>query len=933
MDLTEKQKKRVESVFHEALSLPQEQREEYLAKACAEDESVRLEAVSLLRHYESASDLKELGKPRSELAANLPLPERIGSYEVLRRLGRGGMGEVYLARDPRLGRKVAVKVLAPAIVESKGALDRLRREALAASALNHPNILTVHEFGETDGTQYIVTEYVEGKSLRELIGELSVQQAIGYARQIGEALAAAHKAGIIHRDIKPENVMVRPDGYVKVVDFGLAKAAPLEGEGTTSIQQKLADGSATTAPGMLIGTISYMSPEQVRGQEVDQRTDVWSWGVVLYEMLTGGRPFEGETASDVVAAILGKVPEIPRGIYRFGPLFSTVLAKDPTRRPTEMSVALAELVGAGSASPLFGWTAKMRSLQRSFGAKVALLVLFVLTVMILAKWLAKSGEPVAVRSRIVPLTSTGNVLMSAISPDGDYVAYAQGDKSSQSLRLRQISTGGDTEKLAPAGDELIGITLSSGYIYYVRQDSQRRGWLYRMPMLAGGHRLVAENVDSPVSFAPDGYHFVFMRSTDVANGKSTALFVRDIRDGTEKLVTSARPHDYFFTAPMWSVDGSTIVVGAFDDQNRLKIIRVRAADGSQQELPNRGWSWFRKLAWFDGKRLLVLGGTPNARHGHFMLLSLANGDLQDLTSDLSDYMDLDTIPSGGTATAIQEGRLSSIWIVPSSGRTEARRLATAGTRFYWISWSPAGKLIWQTENAGRIDLWRSDPQTGTAEPLTDDGEFKMFPETSPDSRYVIYTSNKDGTYHLWKADVSGGNAIRLTSNHSAEEEGTFTPDGKWVVFTMLTNGRRALWRVPIEGGAPTLISQAQAMKASVSPDGKLIACEYHDETSGKVLVAILKLETGELIRTFPQVPVETGARLRWAPDGKGFFYLETRDGVTNIWKQPADGGNPSQVTHFKDDEIFYFALSPDGEYFACVRGRKVSDAVLIHFSQ
>src|SRR5262245_22475973 len=339
--MTPERWKKLDILFHEALELQAETRAAHLTKVCGDDEQLRVEVERLIAAHEregSFIDSPIFSEPEEmtdDDPDESPVGRRIGPYQVVSQLGRGGMGKVFLAEDLRLERKVALKVLPAAFTQNPDRVRRFEREAKAASALNHPNILTIHEIGEADGAHYIVSEFVEGKTLRDQIqrGPLNPAAAIEVARQVAGALAAAHATGIVHRDIKPENVMLRPDGLVKVLDFGLAKLTEGRRDGETEghrdrgMERQWLDTLSVspslrppvflslTDPGMVMGTASYMSPEQARGLKVDHRADIFSLGVMLYEMLAGRRPFEGATTSDVMAAILTKEPE-PLGDLR-----------------------------------------------------------------------------------------------------------------------------------------------------------------------------------------------------------------------------------------------------------------------------------------------------------------------------------------------------------------------------------------------------------------------------------------------------------------------------------------------------------------------------------------------------------------------------------------------------------------------------------------
>src|SRR6267142_1892480 len=313
--MTPERWEQIDKLFHAALEQECDERAAFLAQACGPDEWLRSEVESLISSHTQSESFCEM--PASDVAAELfaadqaKVVERtIGPYKIIELLGTGGMGEIYLAHDARLGRQVALKLLPSHFTSDVERLRRFEQEARAASALNHPSIVTIHEFGHIDGAHFIVNEFIDGRTLRQQMTETQMKlgEALDVAIQVAGALAAAHSANIVHRDIKPENIMIRHDGYVKVLDFGLAKLTESQ---TSSIEPAAATRVLVkTNPGMVMGTVTYMSPEQARGLSVDARTDVWSLGVVLYEMLAGRAPFDGETASHVIVSILEKEPPL-----------------------------------------------------------------------------------------------------------------------------------------------------------------------------------------------------------------------------------------------------------------------------------------------------------------------------------------------------------------------------------------------------------------------------------------------------------------------------------------------------------------------------------------------------------------------------------------------------------------------------------------------
>lgn len=937
MKLSESQKQRVESVFYAAVDLPSGDREKYLAGVCSDDASVYEEAASLLRNWEDAGELKNLAQPREMLMQELPIPQVLGSYEILELLGRGGMGEVYLARDSDLGRKVAIKVLSPAIAGSHGALERLRREAMAASALNHPNILTVYSFGEAEGIKYIVTEYVQGQPLRELIGQLPPARALDYARQVGEALAAAHQAGIVHRDIKPENIMVRPDGYIKVLDFGLAKASPLVGNHGNSIQVRLAQDGTATAPGMLIGTFSYMSPEQVRGQDVDQRTDIWSWGVVLYEMLTGEKPFKGATHSDVMAAILEREPDLTGFSVPVRNVVMGALQKPVDKRFSEIKQPLDCIDQKGIASRKTSARLLLQSQvsDKSAFAKRLSFGLAILLAVAACIWggirIWSSREPRSVRVHDVGrLTTSGNVSRAAISPDGSYLVYSvKVDSSRQSLRVRELTTGADIERIPAAEGKFLGITFFQGYIYYVLYEKDNIGTLYRAPMLAGDPRVVLEDVDSAVSFCQDSGRMIFLRLSPT----ESSIMSLDPKTGRLSSISTLRPPEHFWYAPLCSPDGKSVISDVYNDDNGpMRMVRVNVPDGQKRFIPTGDFSWLREPAWLNKDSILVAAGKANMTRAQLVQLSLPNGSQVQITGDISDYWGVNSAGNRGLISAVQKDRLSELWVVPIGDEGESRPLTSQGSRFYWVTWTRSGKLVSYSESGGRAILWAVDPSSSQQAPLIDDEFIKTEPDASRDGRVLIYGSDRDGTPHLWRSDQDGRNSVRLTSEPWGEEDGVITPDSKAVIYTSLHKGYKSLWKISLDGGSPQELNPNGARKPSVSPDGKFVASEYLNGKQGFV-AAILAADTGRLIRTFPAIPLGGDARLQWSLDNKGLLYVATRNGISNIWKLNIDDGNQTQLTHFKEGEIFSFALSNDGRQLACVRGRATSDAVIARVSE
>ena len=521
----------------------------------------------------------------------MPLGEntRVGRYEIRSRIGAGGMGEVYLAQDTELRRFVALKILPADFVQDKHKLHRFKQEAYAVSALNHPNILTIYEIGLAGGCHFIATEFVEGQSLRDrmILTRMSIEEAADIAAQVAVALTAAHETRIVHRDIKPENIVVRPDGILKVLDFGLAKLAPtiVDSAAPTEIWTR-------TEPGVVMGTVNYMSPEQARGLKVDGRSDIWSLGVVLYEMTTGQMPFAGPTASDVIAAILKtEAPlqdlyfaEIPAELIR---IIKKTLQKKPEGRyqlakelaldlknfnreleiskEVERSVPPRERRGAVSDSglrPLYQSsqrstqiitpqpTSSTEYLTREFRQylKIALAAFLSLVLMVglaglglFLFWPRAKPQPRRMPMRLARLTTNGTASRAAISPDGKYIVHTASAEGLETLRVRQVNTNSDVQIVAPSEAHYKELSFSpdGDFIYYVvAEKSSSVDSLYQLPVLGGLSHKIISDVGSRITFSADGKHIAFIRNL-VERGEQL-LVVAQADGGNERAVATRK---------------------------------------------------------------------------------------------------------------------------------------------------------------------------------------------------------------------------------------------------------------------------------------------------------------------------------------------------------------------------------------------------------
>src|SRR5215510_13965099 len=562
--------KLTERIFHDALKLDPSRREAFLCETCGTDEELRREVESLIAAHLEVKNFKikpafdAVAKAIAERKNSINPGHMLGLYKILAPLGAGGMSEVYLAHDSRLERRVAIKILPASLAMDEEKLRRFKQEARAASALNHPNILTVHEVGQTDGANYIVTEFVDGETLRQRMksGEISLTTALDVTRQVAGALNAAHEAGIAHRDIKPENIMLRHDGYVKVLDFGIAK---LIGEKPLppQVEHPTAEHYETDT-GTVMGTAPYMSPEQARGEkDIDTRTDLFSLGVVLYEMVAGQSPFARPTFAETLGAILHLEPP-PLASHRSGippaleGIVSRALCKDRVERyqtakalgddldwlkreivsaphpeqialPDHESVAVVSKARAAIRRSGVGQTRRLKT-----GAIIDLtlgLAALAVAVFLIYLWLA-SRRP-SFQAEIRKLTDSGKVTRAAISPDGNYFAFTEETAGKQGLLVRQVNGTVPHPIVEPDEVTYTGLTFSPDgeFVYYVRQRvNENAGTLYRVRMLGGSSEKLTEGVDTPITFAPDG-RYAFGRE-DYALGRSLMVVAK--ADGSDE---------------------------------------------------------------------------------------------------------------------------------------------------------------------------------------------------------------------------------------------------------------------------------------------------------------------------------------------------------------------------------------------------------------
>lgn len=915
-------------------------------------------------------------------------------YKIISQIGAGGMGAVFLAEDTKLERQVALKILLSEIAEDEDRVRRFVQEAKAASALNHPNILTVYEIGSLENSHYIATELIKGETLREILKKepLTLREILDTTLQIAAALNAAHSAGIVHRDIKPENVMLRDDRLVKVLDFGLAKLSEKKPEILDSEEETRAQ--VKTLPGMVMGTVAYMSPEQARGKTVDARSDIWSLGVVLYEMLTRRTPFADETTNDTIAAILTKDPiplaentpaELQRIIRkslqkkadeRYQTIKDFLLDVKNLKRELEFAEELERShlphstvssnvsTGQISENATFVQTAAHSTQNRLphtvssaeyIAAKVSgnkgIFALVLVLILVLAGgaayrflWADSSSNarlPFE-KVKISRLTKSGRVISVAISPDGKYFAHVLSDAGQQTLFVRQTSASNDIAVIPAAPVEYWGITFSkdSNDLFYVVREERSPGILYRIPALGGTPQKILEHIDSPITFSPDGKQMAFVRG-DFPNKGESGLFIAN-SDGTGERTLASRKiperfYPLYFTGPSWSPDGKSIAaaVAGYGSGLNCRVIKFDVADGKETELTKQDWGYIGRVEWLaDESGLLINAREQSSSFRQIWYLSTKNGDVRQITNDFNDYRNLSLTADYSKIVSAKINRFSGVWIAPMSDLNQSRQIIPTNSEgTIGMSWTPNGKLVYYSDTFGSGDLWIMNADGKDQKQITSNAKNNTNASVSPDGHSIAFVSNRTGRNGIWIMEINGDNPKQLTEG-IADDCPVFSADGKWIVYNSFYQSTAGLWKVSVDGGTPVHLAAGLYALPSISPDGKFIAAMYienptaPDQRANKIV--IVPIEGGAPLKIFDiQNSATAGMMVGWSSDGKSLIYNQVNDNIGNLWSQPVNGGQPKQISDFKDSYIYSFALSPDGKQIALSRGNYSRDAIML----
>ena len=916
----------------------------------------------------------------------------ISHYRILSEVGRGGMGIVYEAEDILLGRRAALKFLPDEVAHEPQALARFQREARAASSLNHPNICTIYEIGEGEKRWFIAMELLEGISLDLSLANksASLDKLLDWGIQVSDALDAAHAKGIVHRDLKPSNIFLTKRGQLKVLDFGLAKMADpeLDAADLTSPNLTASLASPLTSPGLAIGTIAFMSPEQARGADLDARSDLFSLGTILYQMATGRMPFEGKTSAVIFDAILNREPapvsefnaSLPLELQR---IVGKCLEKNPDLRyqhasevrvdlkrlqrdstsaqfrgisdssqtlaeshppPTNSSPVSTNVLGHSSA-PLAN-PSKSRSFASSQIAKAAsgtgFVVGSVFAIAILAaaafgiyELLHRPAHLPFQNMAMTRLTSAGDNWAAAMSPDGKYLATLRRETDGRdSLWMQHLATSSSTQIVPPGDAAILDVAFSpdGDYVYFRSHPAlSATNDLYKVPVLGGSLALIVHDIDSTPSFSSASGRFCFMRYKRSENKQWLMSFNAD--GSAPKVIFGGTGSTY--SKPAWSPDGKHIVVGEEKEGVVSDLTMFDAERGVASHFFTLAESIFsiQFLAWTpDGHGVIVVYRNLAIGGAQIAHVSYPEASFHHVTNDLNWYGPVSLSADGKTISTVLTTVDEEVNVFAGTGHTINESNATSLGPAFWLDWVNNDQLVLSRADYSGIQLLSVG--SGQRKTLLS-GEVGAYDIDRCGPSAVVFTGNPTKASiitHIYALDLAGGSPRQVTGG-TGDQFQRCTPDGRELIYFSFEDS--SIHKIPMQGGrAEILVSRDRHPdnQFSITSDGKELVIIVRASGTEGPEINFLSIDTGQVTKRIPIT--ESAERSKVTPDGQNIAFVIRERGVDNLWLQPVAGGVPHRLSDFHlarstSQGIQSYAWSPDGKRLAISRRLSKGDGVLL----
>ncbi|HEV7428714.1 MAG TPA: protein kinase [Thermoanaerobaculia bacterium] len=863
--------------------------------------------------------------------------ENIGPYKTVCKLGEGGMGLVYLAHDDELDRAIAIKLLPQHLAGDEEQLARLKQEARTASSLNHPNIITIYEIGQHESSAFIAMEYIDGQTLRDAMagGPLPIRKTLQIAAQIADGLSAAHKRGLVHRDLKPENIMLTREGVVKILDFGLARSGASGDAGTS--QRK-------TDPGTIVGTFGYMSPEQAKAGSVDYRSDQFSFGAILYEMLTGTRAFEGASAVETMfmvvrdepASLAQVAPHVP-ALLRW--VAERCLAKDPDERYASTRDLARDLqhlrdhLSEAGVAPVREEKveAEVVTARRRWPLVAATALVALLIGALLMSWLRRPAPPTITSEQY--LTYSGNDFSPAVSPDGKLVAFSSRRDGRQRIWLKQIE-GGSEVALSEGSDDFPRFSPDGASILYVHFLPDGTSSLYRIPVVGGEARRILERATTG-ELSPDGKQLAFSRNEVDSSGRMTSVILAANANGTG-VRELLRSDIVALSQPRWSPDQKQIALIGASGRVAQTIVILHPDTKVAQTLATPAKSGEISVpVWTADSRALIY---VRAASVEAVVGSTAQIIRHDVASDTTQVIGWSS-HNGTLADVLADGRIILDVRSPRDNLREiALTAATTTPTERWLTrgnssdrqpvYSPDGQLVLFSSNrSGNLDLWQMNLAAGSVRKITDDAAEDWDPAFTPDGKKIVWSSGRTGNLEIWMANADGSEAHQVSHDGVDAENPTATADGQWILYNSFNQKHLGIWKVHPDGTGASSVVAGRDVVPDVSPDGKYVAFLADGRTT-RATVRVVRIADGAMTRLLIRVPAppHTTAilgRMRWMPDGKSIAFLYVDEhGVNGVFQQDFIADQDTTATRRKlaafDPEraTESFGISRDGRTIA-----------------